>query len=325
MGEHPPIAPAAPLTLAEAAAQVLSEQTRVLRKLGRRVRRGRDPEDVHQMRVATRRLRAALRMLRGQLVVDPRVRRSLRWLAGHLGRVRDDDVILALLGTHVPKASGAEGRRLVALVASLARARAKARRRLRGALDRPRYRRLVRRLARTASAPAVAGDPDRLAARALTDATLRLARDAEREQAMVDPSPSPEALHRLRIAFKRLRYVLDFHAATGGPAYDVERDLARSMQDVLGAVHDHDLLMGWLVAGAGPFAGPWPVLGARLQRNRATLYRKFLRLRREWRERTRGSPSVATLEEPRFVHLEPRSVTLRLVTGGKHVASTMIS
>jgi CHAD domain-containing protein len=221
--------------------------------------------------------------------------------------------------------SGAEGRRLSALVAALGRRRAKARRRLVLALDRRRYARVVRRLTSYAAAPAVAGDPDLLTTRVLTDAIERLAGEVERERAMVDAGPAPDALHTLRIAFKRLRYALDFHAAVGGPAYDVERKVARAMQGVLGEVHDHDLLLSWLVAGEGPFAGPWPVLEARLARERTRLYRRFLRLRRDWRKRTRETPNVAALEEPRFVHLEPRPVTLRLVTGGKHVASTLIS
>jgi CHAD domain-containing protein len=257
--------------------------------------------------------------------VDSRVRRELRRLAGHLGVVRDADVILALLGTHVPQVAGVEATRLLALVGSLGRRRAKARRRLVGALDRPRYARLTRRLASYAQAPAVTGDPDVLAERVLAEAIERLAGEVEREPAMVDAKPSPESLHALRIAFKRLRYVLDFHAAIGGPAYDVEREMARTMQDVLGEVHDHDLLLSWMEAGTGTFAGPWPVLDARLASERTTLYRRFLRLRRRWRERTRAAPNVAPLEEPRFVHLEARPVALRLVSGGKQVASLMIS
>ena len=60
-------------------------------------RRGDDPEDLHQLRVATRRLRAFLRAARR--LVDGDWARSLRaelgWLGGHLGPARDLDVCWA--------------------------------------------------------------------------------------------------------------------------------------------------------------------------------------------------------------------------------------
>jgi len=142
---------------------------------------------------------------------------------------------------------------------------------------------------------------------------------------MTATEPDAEALHGLRIMFKRLRYALDFHAAACGLAYDVERRLARAMQDVLGEIHDRDLLLEWLEDGRGAWHGPWPALRVRLAGERARLMRRFLRLRAEWSERTRPEPMVATLESPRFVNLEVQPVTLRLVTGPKHVASSSVS
>jgi CHAD domain-containing protein len=310
-----------PLTIGDAAQRVLQEQARTMRRYAQKVRRGKDPEDVHQMRVASRRLRAVLRELRSHLVVDPRIRRGLRWLAGRLGAVRDTDVILALLEEHRGAARGVEAQRHAALVAELERRRGKARRRLRAALAEPRYRRLTTRLRRSAAAPATTGQADATAARVLTDALERMAGELERHPAMAATTPSADELHALRIAFKRTRYVLDLHAAVGGPAYDVERRLACELQDVLGALHDHDLLLGWLAEGQGAFAGPWPVLEQRLTAGRRRLLGRFRRLRKQWRERTRADAMVAPLAEPRFVHLEPRPMTLRLVAGGKNVAS----
>ena len=59
-------------------------------------RLGRDPEELHQMRVATRRLRAFLRAGRPLLDVDwaESLRLELRWLGGVLGPVRDLDVLV---------------------------------------------------------------------------------------------------------------------------------------------------------------------------------------------------------------------------------------
>ncbi len=59
-------------------------------------RLGRDPEELHKMRVATRRLRAFLRTGRPLLDADwaEALRLELRWLGGVLGPVRDLDVLI---------------------------------------------------------------------------------------------------------------------------------------------------------------------------------------------------------------------------------------
>ena len=57
------------------------------------LRETRDPEAVHQMRVAVRRLRAAISIFKA-MAADERgdaVRRDLRWLATQLGEARDLD------------------------------------------------------------------------------------------------------------------------------------------------------------------------------------------------------------------------------------------
>ena len=79
-------------------------------------RLGADVEELHQMRVATRRLRAFLRA--GRDLLDPvwaePLREELRWLGGVLGRVRDLDV---LVGSErrgrVARRRRAEGRKLL--------------------------------------------------------------------------------------------------------------------------------------------------------------------------------------------------------------------
>src|SRR5260221_11437551 len=142
--EHPAIAPATPLTVLEAAAQVVAEQTRALRRQGKLVRRGQDSEPVHQMRVATRRLRTALRSLAGHVRAPGRLRRQLQWIAGKLGQVRDDDVILALLQGQTLRGPASEERvRLARLTRRLAARRDKGRRALLGALQRGRHRKML--------------------------------------------------------------------------------------------------------------------------------------------------------------------------------------
>lgn len=325
MTERPTIAPAEPLTALEAASQFVTEQARELRRQGRRARRDRDPEAVHEMRVVTRRLRTALRALVEHVRAPRRLRQELRWLAGKLGAVRDDDVILALLGTDGLRGAGTDERlRLARLTRRLAKRRERHRTALVAALARRRYDRLLDDLAEFAEAPMPVHADGAMASRALAEVSERLNAAIAQSTGMSATSPAPEALHDLRIGFKRLRYALDLHAAACGLAYDVERKLARQMQDVLGEIHDRDLLLGWLAEGEGAFRGPWPVFGARLVAERARMFRRFLRLRREWLACTREEPAVAPLEAPRFVNLEAQPVTLRLVHGMKSVASSMV-
>ena len=325
MAEHPAIASGEPLTVLEATSQVVAEQRRELKRQGKAVRRDEDPEAVHQMRVATRRLRTALRALRGHVRAPRRLGRELAWLAGKLGRVRDDDVILALLGGRSLTGHASDERtRLGRLVRRLSQRRDKHRKALVEATRRGKYRRLLADLAEFAAEPLAAQGGQAMASRALAEVSERLGEAVAKDAGMTEPMPADDALHELRIAFKRLRYALDFHAEACGLAYDVERRLARQMQDVLGEIHDRDLLLGWLRGGRGAFRGPWPRLEARLLAERARLFRRFLRLRREWTMRTREEPAVAPLEEPRFVHLMAQPVTLRLVRGSKHVASTLV-
>ena len=66
-------------------------------------RLGTDPEELHQLRVATRRLRAFLRA--GRDLLDPEasepLRAELRWLGSALGPVRDLDVLIEHLAAEV--------------------------------------------------------------------------------------------------------------------------------------------------------------------------------------------------------------------------------
>jgi CHAD domain-containing protein len=60
--------------------------------------------------------------------------------------------------------------------------------------------------------------------------------------AALDPA-AETAQHAMRIAAKRLRYVLEVGAACMGAPAEAARDVARSLQDVLGEIHDCDVMM----------------------------------------------------------------------------------
>jgi len=327
------------LTVREAASRIVARQVRELLRWEKGARRGADPEAVHQMRVQVRRLRAALALF-APVVRPPRRagRPRLRWLARTLGRVRDLDVVTALLeDRHLPQLEGVEAARLEDLLAALKERRWRAQRKLTASLERGRYAKLERALRDFARRPRFVsrGREEAMAARHLTEVIHREARRLATHPGMTERRPVAGDLHALRIAIKRLRYVLEFHAETCGIAFDEERRLTRLLQDCLGEIHDHDVLLAWLGGGgerrvpeppveASLFAGAWRVLPERLAADRSRLERRFLRLRRQWLARTEPAGAVAPIEAPRFVRLEAAPVQLRLAPAQKTVASLRI-
>jgi CHAD domain-containing protein len=73
------------------------------------------------------------------------------------------------------------------------------------------------------------------------------------------PNPAYDQLHRLRIAAKRLRYVLEFFSSILGPEAMATVDELRMLQDHLGALQDavvaRDLVRGFLANGELAAAG----------------------------------------------------------------------
>src|SRR5215831_7476824 len=97
-GRLPEPAPQAPMTSSSAAGQVVLAYLRThaegLKSLDPMVRRD-EPDAVHQMRVATRRLRSTLRSF-GQIIRPGRTRplaAELKWLGTVLGEARDGEVL----------------------------------------------------------------------------------------------------------------------------------------------------------------------------------------------------------------------------------------
>jgi len=112
------------------------------------VRLDEDPEDVHQARVATRRLRSDLRTFRAFLPEgwSQETRQELGWLADVLGQARDADVLLERLRRQVESLEPRDARPAGALLAKLVADQARAREELLAAIDTDRYSELLDRL-----------------------------------------------------------------------------------------------------------------------------------------------------------------------------------
>jgi CHAD domain-containing protein len=203
-------------------------------------RLGEDAEDLHQMRVACRKLRAALRLFGGCLPRTlVRSQSALQWVGTALGAVRDLDVKLQRLGEWRAESPGASEREFERIVRWATRERARARRRMIRVLDSRRYMRLVQRLEaslRQGGSRRVGGGPRAL--EGLPELIRPLHKRVLRAGRLVELEPIPEHYHRLRIRCRRLRYALDFAATVRGNALDAYRKRLVRLQDVLGEYND---------------------------------------------------------------------------------------
>jgi CHAD domain-containing protein len=199
-----------------------------------RVRQG-DADGVHAMRVASRRLRSAIREARRLL--DPawveELRAELGWLGDALGEVRDADVFAAYveraakrLGPSVTP-GGAE------LVALIVEGSQEARSRLAEVLDSARYVALLDRLDAVGVSLPVTPLTERP-----QDILKRAARRVGRKARGVSASSGDADLHCLRLAAKRARYAGELaQPAVGGAAHRLAARAA-SLQGVLGEHQD---------------------------------------------------------------------------------------
>ncbi len=213
------------------------------------IRQDGDDEDVHQARVATRRLRSHLRAFAPLL--DERwataLREELGWLGGVLGGVRDADVLLDRLEGRASRLPPEDRAGAVRLLERLRTQRARARDELLGALRSPRYTALLDRLVDAARQPRVrrpiVDEPDREMLRDVVRRSWRHLRDAVDA---LPETPDDAALHAVRKRAKRARYAAEaVEPAFGKPA----RALARSvteLQDVLGEHQDAVVAGAWL-------------------------------------------------------------------------------
>jgi CHAD domain-containing protein len=197
-------------------------------------RLGVDPENLHQLRVATRRIRAFLRVARRH--VEPgwseETRRRLGELGRSLGPVRDLDVLLESLRGDVAGLEEDERRAGEGLLAQLEADRDRLQRELVQALDAPAYAEILHRLQRPIY-PA-AERPRRSLAQLAEREVGRLAKRVDR----LGASPADEALHRLRIRVKRVRYTLELAVPDADKRTQRMIRAAKRLQDVLGEHQD---------------------------------------------------------------------------------------
>ena len=272
--------------IAPGAGGLLSERVRTLYRHLPHALAG-EPEAVHQLRVAARRLRVTLPLvaLRGEGRRVRQARGDLRDLTRAAAVGRDLDVMLealtALLGDSGRKTG--PGR---VLLGHLRRAQRRSRRRLADALldqDLTRLRRDLRSVqARRAAGEAVCLE------RALGAARAEAAELRGRLE--LQAGYDARALHELRIGMRRLRYATEVVEAVRGRASQAPR-LLRDQQQQLGRLHDLWMLAGWLEGQARRAERAGHAELAQEARERAAGARQ--QSERTWREWLEADPATA--------------------------------
>lgn len=216
-----------------------------------------DDRGVHQARVASRRLREAVPILATGLKGSKagKARRKIRRLTRALGTVRELDVTLTILD-ELARADGVPRSAVEAVRARVIAERDHGRDTMLKRLDRVNVEKLHRRLGSVAEALERSTDEawrGTLAARLLTRAR-RLSDAIDAAGQMY----APERLHQVRIATKKLRYALEIAAGVGVAAVAPRVRALKRVQDLLGRMHDLQVLQAHVAevhAGFEPGSG----------------------------------------------------------------------
>jgi len=257
--------------------EILRSQLQVLRDQHQRVLGTQDPDAIHKMRVATRRAQASLDLLQmpGDRLRIRAIKRTLRRSRRVLSTVRNYDVFLELIDREAATQRGSRGKRFELLRKLLAERRARRMTVVQSYLRKLNLSRIEARIGVGNAIPAAVGNDVRAASeepsegmvndRAHLDSELKepsrqpafdqrlvALHTADRlEQrvaefqvlaAQAHPSTHPVELHQLRIAAKRVRYLLEIVSEMRYG--DATRAIAwlRSLQDRIGDWHDLEAL-----------------------------------------------------------------------------------
>jgi CHAD domain-containing protein len=199
------------------------------------VRLGDDPEDIHQLRVATRRLRAVLRSARPFFLDEsPDVLRTeLAWLSDMLGLVRDLDVLIERVRDDRPELDAPAQAGAAHVVDLLVTEREAARGRLLKTMRTKRYLRLLAQVEELAGSELTGTD----------DVPVeKLARSEFKKLRAAASSLGPEAtdgdLHKVRVRLKRARYAAELAEGLAGKPAARFVKTAKRLQDVTGELQD---------------------------------------------------------------------------------------
>jgi len=234
-------------SLAEAGRKVLRFHFARMLEREAGTRQGDDLEELHSMRVATRRMRAAWRVFGDGFRHGPSRRyvAELRTVATALGAVRDQDVLLDGLTTYMASLPAEDGVALAPLHEAWQAVRDDAREHLVKLLDSDGYRRFIDDYLAFVETSGAGGrvmratDPHRV--RDTAPSRVWVAYEQLRAYDAALTWADVPTLHVLRIAGKRLRYTLEFFREVLGADATTLITRVTALQDHLGLLHDADV------------------------------------------------------------------------------------
>jgi CHAD domain-containing protein len=248
-GQFPePARPARPTRASSAGQVVLAyvwDQAQTLKSLDPMVRRD-EPDAVHQMRVAARRLRAALRSFT-RLISSPateHLAEELKWLGGVLGEARDAEVLEGHLEDSLRMVPVEQliGPVQARLQVHFAPVRAQARAAVLAALDSERYFALLEELDRLVDEPAfqprAAGPASDVLPREVRRAYRKTRRRMDRARRAAAGEGRDVALHEARKAAKQARYSGEVASLALGQQASQFAKRMKKIQSVLGDHQD---------------------------------------------------------------------------------------
>lgn len=255
--------------MAEACRLIWQEQFTAMLLAEAGVRYSSDPEYVHDMRVATRRARAAARLYGGffQRKAVRRYLKALRRTAQLLGAVRDLDVAIGKLERFAGAPQSYAGRGVAGQLEQWRDRRIAAHTELLAWLDSPQYARFVADFTRFCSTPGAGAreyplipgnEPAPYQVRHVTPSMIlsRFERVRSFEILFEQPGdPPPELLHMLRIECKYLRYNLEFVANLLGPSGRRLVNDLRRLQGCLGELNDAAVSKRMIAESGEPAVG----------------------------------------------------------------------
>jgi len=232
-----------------------------------------DADALHRARVATRRLRELVPLLHLTPGDSEPLTRRLRKTTRRFGRLRELDVLTRLV-EELRAREIYSSKALDLMTAAFARERALLKQRMKTKLTPAKLRRLSARLEdaarhmETADASAIPRNHDRSDRGWRWALEARVARRSTQLRGAVDltgPLYRRAELHDVRIAVKKLRYALELWQETGRGGASADLRTLKASQDLLGRLHDLEVLIEWVRDAQASFAPPdlstWRVFG----------------------------------------------------------------
>jgi CHAD domain-containing protein len=263
----------APLASGDYAYTTLMEQYHSTIRHEKKVLADKDPEDLHHMRVGTRRWRTALQVFDSVVQLPKQAdEKHIGKFAKILGTLRDLDVQIAeLQTTYLPKLSGKEQKLLDEVIEALGKKRKDALAEVKDEIARSRYHTLKETyetwfthpqytpLARLPLLPLL---PDLLSP-LLAELLLHPAWLVSAEDAMTEST----CLHELRKTCKHVRYQTEFFAPFYGDSFQEWIKEIKLLQEQLGKLQDSQILTE-LLAEHLPKKATLPTLEAMIHQTR---------------------------------------------------------